>query len=127
VSFPDAVRSVVVENYFNFQGRARRSQYWWYYLAYTVAYLVLWLIDLSLFGSGKAVLSGLFALALLLPTLGVGVRRLHDTDRSGWWILLGALWWLLLIPLIILIVWLAQDSQPGTNKYGPSPKETASV
>ena len=60
------------------------------------------------------------SLALLLPSLAVNVRRLHDTGRSGWWILIG------LIPVIgfiVLLVFECQDSQPGTNAYGPSPKE----
>ncbi|TJY41720.1 DUF805 domain-containing protein [Cohnella pontilimi] len=65
------------------------------------------------------VLSGLYALAILLPSLAVSVRRLHDTGRSGWWLLIG------LIPLIgaiILLVFTCQDSQPGDNRYGPNPR-----
>lgn len=65
------------------------------------------------------VLQSLYALAVLIPSLAVGVRRLHDTGRNGWWLLIG------LIPLIgaiVLLVFFFQDSQPGNNEYGPSPK-----
>jgi uncharacterized membrane protein YhaH (DUF805 family) len=65
------------------------------------------------------VLSYLVALALLLPSLAVTARRLHDTGRSGWWILIGII---PLIGAIVLLVFECQDSQPQTNQYGPSPK-----
>lgn len=64
-------------------------------------------------------LSGLFSLALFIPSLAVAVRRLHDIGRSGWWLLIG------LIPLVgafVLLVFAVQDSQPGSNAYGPNPK-----
>lgn len=64
----------------------------------------------------------LYSIAILVPSIAVGVRRLHDTGRSGWWLLIG------LIPIvgwIIAIMWLATDSQTGTNTYGPNPKEAA--
>jgi uncharacterized membrane protein YhaH (DUF805 family) len=114
VSLPDAVRSVLTQ-YANFQGRSRRSELWWYLLAYWVAYFVLFMIDKAVFD--QQILSGLLGLAVLLPTLGVEVRRMHDTGRSGWWILL---------PIVNIVFW-AQDSQPGTNKYGPSPKEAVAA
>ena len=72
-------------------------------------------------GRGFGLLGGLYALAVLLPSLAVGARRLHDTGRSGWWLLIG------LIPcigFIVLIVFLVQDSQAGDNQYGPNPKAT---
>ena len=72
-------------------------------------------------GTG-GLISTLAGLALFLPSLAVGVRRLHDTDRSGWWILIG------LIPIIgwiLLIVWFCSDSKPGENQYGPNPKSEA--
>lgn len=70
--------------------------------------------------SAVSCLSGLYSLALLLPSLGVSVRRLHDTGRSGWWIFISLI---PLIGVIWFIVILAQDSQPGLNVYGPNPKE----
>jgi uncharacterized membrane protein YhaH (DUF805 family) len=76
------------------------------------------MVDQAVFGE-PSILSGLFVLANILPALAVGVRRLHDTGRSGWWLLIA------LIPLvgvIVLIIFYVQDSQPGVNKYGPNPK-----
>jgi uncharacterized membrane protein YhaH (DUF805 family) len=70
-------------------------------------------------GVVKAALSGIYSLAVLIPSLAVGVRRLHDTGKSGWWLLLA------LIPVvgvIVLLVFMCQDSNPGQNQYGPNPK-----
>lgn len=72
------------------------------------------------FGSG--ILSGLYSLAVLIPGLAVAIRRLHDTGKSGWWLLLS---FIPLVGAIVLIVFLVQDSQHGTNQYGPNPKEAA--
>jgi uncharacterized membrane protein YhaH (DUF805 family) len=110
----DAVRSVLT-NYANFSGRARRSEYWWFILAYFLASVVAAIIDAAL---GAPVLEVILILGLLVPSLAVGVRRLHDTDRSGWWLLLG------LIPFggIVVLVFSCLDSQVGTNRFGPSPK-----
>ena len=115
MSFVDAVRSVLTQ-YAVFSGRSRRSEYWWYTLFAVVVSLVASQIDAAL---GSQVVSIILALALLLPGLGVSIRRLHDTGRSGWWLLIG------LVPVvgvIVLIVFYVQDSQPMTNAYGPSPK-----
>jgi uncharacterized membrane protein YhaH (DUF805 family) len=109
----------VLKNYAVFNGRARRKEYWMFTLFYIISYLILMLIEF-LIGIPQ-VLTGIYSLALLLPSLGVTIRRLHDTGRSGWWILIS------LIPLvgaIILLVFLCQDSQ-GTNQYGASPKADA--
>lgn len=117
MNFIEAVKSVY-SNYVNFQGRARRSEYWWWYLFYLIVYIILAVIDSMIFGQ-PAVLAGLFALGSIIPAIAVGVRRLHDTGRSGWWLLIA------LIPLvgaIVLIVFYVMDSQPGVNKYGPNPK-----
>jgi uncharacterized membrane protein YhaH (DUF805 family) len=115
VSFADAVRSVLT-NYVTFSGRARRSEYWWYALFAFVVGLVASMIDQAI---GAQVVSLVAALALFLPGLGVSIRRLHDTGRSGWWLLIG------LVPIvgfIVLIVFYVMDSQPAANAYGPSPK-----
>jgi uncharacterized membrane protein YhaH (DUF805 family) len=115
MGMPDAVRSVLTK-YATFSGRARRSEYWWFYLAYVIVSIVASIIDGLL---GVTVLTIIVSLGLLIPTLAVSVRRLHDIGKSGWWLLIG------LIPLvgaIILIVFACQDSQPGTNQWGPSPK-----
>src|SRR5215217_5101513 len=115
MSITDAVRSVLTQ-YATFSGRARRSEYWWFFLAYFIASVVASIIDGIL---GVTVLGVILALGLLIPSLAVGVRRLHDIGKSGWWLLIG------LIPLvgaIVLLVFACQDSQPGTNQWGPSPK-----
>src|SRR6478735_1760251 len=105
---PEQAIRKAIENYTNFEGRATRPEFWWVALAIYVVGLVLYLIDLALFG--LPVLSGLFWLATIVPYLAVGARRLHDTNRSGWWLLIG------LIPCvgaIVLIIFLAQPGNPG--------------
>jgi uncharacterized membrane protein YhaH (DUF805 family) len=78
---------------------------------------------LGLAGSGGyGPVSMLYGLAVFLPGLALAIRRLHDTGRSGWWMLIG---FLPLIGLIVLIIFFVQDSQPGSNQYGPNPKESA--
>lgn len=118
MSFVEAIQSVVVRNYVNFQGRARRSEYWWFFLANCILSGILAALARSIGFFGF--LSGIVSLALLLPGLGVCVRRLHDIGKRGWWIFIS------LVPIvgvILLIVWLAKDSEPGSNEYGPNPKE----
>ena len=113
----------VLKKYFVFQGRARRKEYWMFTLFNMLAYIALMIIEgiLGMGGEGGlGLLSALYSLAILLPSLGVSVRRLHDTDRSGWWLLIS------LIPIIgaiVLLVFMVLDSQAGTNQYGPNPKE----
>ena len=117
VTFMEAIRSALVDNYCNFSGRASRSQYWWYVLftallGFVIGIVFCWSPDVL------NIVSGLVNLALLLPGLGLAVRRLHDIDKSGWWILIA------LIPLvgaIILIIWFCKDSQMYDNQYGPVP------
>jgi uncharacterized membrane protein YhaH (DUF805 family) len=120
VSFADAIRSVF-SKYATFSGRARRSEFWWFTLFAIIVYIIVGIIDAV---AKNAVLGIIVGLALLLPSLAVTARRLHDTGRSGWWILIG------LIPFIgaiVLLVFECQDSQPGANNYGPSPKGDAST
>lgn len=114
---------LVLKKYATFSGRARRQEYWMYFLIYFLISVVLMLVDGILHGgdlqSGTGLLSGLFALGTLLPGIAVGVRRLHDTGRSGWWLLVS------FIPFIgglVLLFFLVRDSQPGDNAWGPSPK-----
>src|SRR5215469_4284354 len=107
--------NVVTQHYFDFNGRARRAEFWWYILVYFIIAIVLGVVQ-NILGLGT-LLTGLLSLALLLPNLGVGVRRMHDTNRSGWWILL---------PIVNLVFW-AQPGTPGANPYGPDPKAGAAV
>jgi uncharacterized membrane protein YhaH (DUF805 family) len=129
MSFAAAVRSVFSQ-YAGFGGRARRSEYWWFFLFSILVGVVTSILDIALGTDfeGSVTSSGLFSLianlALLLPSLAVAVRRLHDTDRSGWWILIA------LIPLIgaiVLLVFFVQDGTPGPNRFGPSPKHAAAA
>ena len=118
---------MALKNYVGFSGRSRRSEYWYFTLFYLVIAIVLSVLDGIVFGGsvdgkGTPVLSGLFLLAMLLPSIAVGIRRLHDTDRIGWWLLIG------MIPIlgaIVLIVFFVQDSKPGDNRFGPNPKGVA--
>ncbi|NTY01660.1 DUF805 domain-containing protein [Deinococcus sp. JMULE3] len=122
------VIEVVTKKYAQFTGRARRREYWMFTVAYGIVNIILTVLDNALgLSTGNTlndvgVFSGLFALAMLIPHLAVSVRRLHDTGRSGWWILLG------LIPFlgwIALIIFMATDGQAGSNKWGPNPKAPA--
>ncbi|MGO9699022.1 MAG: DUF805 domain-containing protein [Xanthobacteraceae bacterium] len=102
-------------NYVKFSGRAIRSEYWFWVLFYCLGIFVAGIIDSVL---GIYVISGLFWLATVLPTLAVTIRRLHDLDRTGWWIFIG------LIPLIgwiILIIWYCTRGTVGSNRFGPDP------
>jgi uncharacterized membrane protein YhaH (DUF805 family) len=140
--------NVVTQHYFDFNGRARRAEFWWYMLVYVIGDVVLYVLGSIIhLGSG---LTSLYGLALFLPTLGVSVRRLHDTNRTGWlvliaavpivisWILgilalmmgmlfgalflVSALNFLALIAAIVLIVFYAQPGTVGDNQYGSDPK-----
>lgn len=117
MGFQEAVR-VSLTKYADFSGRARRSEYWYFMLAYGMAVLVASIPE-GVLGSGTSILGGLVMIAGFLPGLAVSVRRLHDTGRSGWFYLVG------LIPLVgglIMLVFMVQDSQAHTNEWGASPK-----
>ncbi len=120
-------KKVVIKNYANFQGRARRAEYWNYVLANFVIYI---LMNILFFSSAGALdsqfLSGafglfilFFALGMLIPSLAVLVRRLHDINKSGWFILF---YFIPLVGFIFLLVWLFTDGDRYHNNYGPDPK-----
>lgn len=116
MSFMDAVKSAF-RQYVGFGGRARRSEYWYFFLFNFIVGFVLGF--LGTFVGIFDFLGTIYSLAVFLPGLALCFRRLHDIGKSGWWLLLA------LIPLvgaIILIVFYCQDSQPGENQYGPNPK-----
>lgn len=148
MSFIESIRTVL-SKYAAFSGRARRSEYWWYTLAYgivmTVLYSVLIVPGLTEYmaalteaaanptGTVPAapgslttgyVIFSLVALALLLPTLGVTVRRLHDTNRSGYWVFLHLV---VFVGQIVLIAFAAQAGTPGENRFGADPKAQESA
>lgn len=113
----------LTKKYATFEGRARRSEYWYFVLFYVLAVIVLSIVDIVVGTyheeSGFGLFSGLFMLATIVPSLAVTARRLHDTDRSGWWQLLY------LIPLLgalVMVLFMVLDSQPGANRFGPNPK-----
>jgi uncharacterized membrane protein YhaH (DUF805 family) len=113
----------VLKKYAVFQGRARRKEYWFFVLFSTIVVLVLGVVDgmLGLFDpeTGMGLLGAIYSLAVLVPSIAVGVRRLHDTDRSGWWLLIA---FIPLIGAIVLLVFMVLDSQPNSNEYGPDPR-----
>ncbi len=114
----------VLKKYAVFSGRARRKEFWFFVLFNIIISIVLAVID-GVTGSfspeaGMGLLGGIYTLAVLIPGIAVSVRRLHDTERSGWWLLIA------LVPLIgaiVLLVFMVQDSKPGQNQYGANPKE----
>ncbi|MBS45957.1 MAG: DUF805 domain-containing protein [Nocardioides sp.] len=116
MSFTDAVSSVL-KNATNFPGRARRSEYWYFFLAVILAEIVIGIVY-AVSDTLGIVLYVVLVLAIIVPTLALSIRRLHDTDRTGWWLLIG------LVPFggLVLLVFYVLDGTPGPNKYGPSPK-----
>ena len=111
----------VLKKYLEFKGRASRSEYWFFVAIHIAISFVLGIIDNMLglvLSGGLGIVGGVYLIAVLAPALGVTIRRLHDTGRSGWWLLLS------LIPLIgpiVLIIFLVQGSKPGENNFGPYP------
>ena len=114
----DMFIKVVRDNYANFKGRARRNEYWMFVLITTVISLGALVIDGVLFPEQRLI-SNLYSLAIVVPSIAVGARRLHDTGKSGWWQLLYIL---VIIGWIPLIIFLAKDSDIGDNEYGSSEK-----
>ena len=156
VGFWEAVASGF-RNYFRFSGRAQRAEYWWFYLFTVLVTIGLSILDMSVFGieftsETFSPMSDMFSLAVLVPTLSLGWRRMHDIGRSGWWnfLILAPLAWMVaalivftvpegdftgtgvlaviigligtLAAGIYVIVLLATDSDVGPNAYGPSVK-----
>jgi uncharacterized membrane protein YhaH (DUF805 family) len=116
VDIQEAVTTVLTKKYADFTGRARRSEYWWWALAYFIGSVVISILDRAI---GSQILGLIYSLGLLIPGLAVAARRLHDTGKSGWWLLLIIA---IFIGWIVLLVFLVQDSTPGDNQYGPNPK-----
>ncbi len=112
-----AVKSVFGK-YATFQGRACRSEYWYFYLFDVIVFLIAGIVDLAIFGYDVNVVSSIWALATFIPAIAVAVRRLHDIDRTGWWLLLH---FVPLIGLIILLVWFCTRGTAGPNRFGENP------
>jgi uncharacterized membrane protein YhaH (DUF805 family) len=107
----------VLSKYAEFNGRARRSEYWYFVLINIVISIVIYLVDAGIGSFGA--LGIIYSLGILIPSIAVAVRRLHDTGRSGWYLLLA---FIPFIGAIILLVFMAQDSVAGENGFGKYPK-----
>ena len=109
----------VMRKYFVIEGRARRMEFWMFYLTVIIIGAGLWLVDLLLSAVGLDVLGTLFGIFITITSITVSIRRLHDIDRSGWWFLIT------FVPVLGTLIWLYfmfSDGTPGDNRYGPSPK-----
>lgn len=110
----------VLKKYAVFSGRESRKAFWMFFLFHLFIIFLLAFIEAGLTGGDTTIPVAFYGLAVFLPALGVTIRRLHDTGRSGWWVLIA------LIPILghlILLILLALEGQSGTNEYGPNPKE----
>ena len=141
MAFGEAIRSVFSQ-YATFSGRARRSEFWWFYLFMVIVNSILGsLVGVAQLTAGSStqvvdgvtitspvwspfltltvIIASVWWLATLLPTLAVQVRRLHDTDRTGWW------WWLIILccvgPIILIVFWVMEGTR-GPNRYGADPR-----
>ena len=118
----DWYKKVILENYANFNGRARRSEYWYFTLGNIILAIIAMILDRTLGiagGMGYGPIYGLVALATIVPSIAVGVRRLHDVNKSGWFYLIA------LVPIIgaiWLLVLFCTEGTAGTNQYGTDPK-----
>ena len=127
MGFSDALQNVLMNNYANLNGRASRSEYWWFVLFNFIVNIVTLVIDLTLgsmitYDMGYV---GLIAfLALLLPTVSVSVRRLHDIGKSGWWILLAIIPIVNFIGIFVIIVFTIMEGEEQPNQYGNVPTNT---
>jgi len=121
--------NTIKNRYAKFDGRASRSEFWYFILFYFVSNIILALLDTfvinpmlgatpSQMGQG-GFLQIIFALAMLVPSIAIAIRRLHDIGKSGWWYLIV---FIPIVGLLVLLYFFVQDSQPGTNQYGHNPK-----
>jgi len=118
MGFQEAVKAFF-SNYTNFKDRSSRSAYWWPQLALAIVnYLIILPITMLVSEGFGSILSLIFMLAIIVPAIAVSIRRLHDLDKSGWWLLIS------LIPLIgaiVLIVFFVQKGTDGPNRFGSDP------
>lgn len=114
---------VALKKYADFSGRSQRAEYWYYALFYLLIFSILTIIDIIMGTYNDeykmGLFGGIFVLATFTPTIAVSARRLHDIGRTAWWLLIGIV---PMIGYIVLVIFALQDSQSGTNSYGPNPK-----
>ena len=115
MNFGEAIASGF-SNYVNFSSRAARSEYWYWVLFNVLAQVVTEIIDNAVIGISLT--TAIFSLAVLLPGIAVAARRLHDVDRTGWWLLLA---FVPVIGLIVLLIWFCTKGTDGPNRFGPDP------
>ena len=149
VTFQNTIK-LGFQHYFDFNGRSTRSEYWWWVLFVVITGIVLSLVDMTIgtynYQDGNGIINGVFKIATLIPSLALGARRLHDINKSGWWLLMW-LSFLLIIPIVILLVmwvwlwfavflfvpmilatitllvWATKQGDNGPNKYGPDHRQ----
>jgi len=121
MEFKDSVQTCLSTKFIEFKGRAPRSEYWWFLLFTLGVTILLSMADSTLFRSeefGSGILSTIWSLVIILPYAGVGVRRLHDLDKSGWWLLVS---FVPIIGFIVLLFWFTRKGTAGENRFGPDP------
>ncbi|MFE3797256.1 DUF805 domain-containing protein [Nocardia tengchongensis] len=125
MGFGASIKSVL-SNYATFSGRARRSEFWWFTLFHLLIFIGMPVLNVALTASDSTgtsplgVVHGLLELALILPSLAVQVRRLHDAEFSGWWLLIA---FIPFVGALTLFVFSVMDGTHGPNKYGSDPKD----
>ena len=115
----------VLRNYIGFSGRARRKEFWMFILVNAIITVVISIVDKILgwdLGDGQGILATIYGLLVFLPGLAVQFRRLHDTERTAWWLLLS---FIPIVGWIALIVFSCQSGTPGENRFGPDPKRAS--
>lgn len=125
MDFMTAVKHVLKNNYANFQGRARRSEYWWFTLFSMIVSTVAQIVMGAVAATGSTILALIFGIAflvlmlgLIIPSIAVSIRRMHDTGRSGWWLLIG---FIPLIGFLVILYFFVQRGTVGPNDWGADP------
>lgn len=124
MDFMTAAKTCIMKKYVDFNGRAQRSEYWFFYLFYILVFMVVGLVGVLISPEVAGILYVVLALGFFLPMLGVSVRRLHDVNRSGFWL------FICLVPLvgpIILLYWLVIRGTVGPNRFGEDPLAPAAI
>ena len=120
MGFSDAGQNVLMNNYANWNGRASRSEYWWFYLFISIVNIItLWLMEYGMWYLGFII-----PLVLILPILSVAVRRLHDIGKSGWWFLLAIIPIVNFIGIFVILVFMVMEGEEHPNQYGNVPTNT---
>lgn len=131
MDFATAVRHVLKNNFANFQGRARRSEYWWFVLATLIFNVISQVLMGAVAATGSGVLMLLvaiplliIALGLIIPSIAVAIRRMHDVGRSGWWLLIG---FVPVLGFLVILYWFVQRGTVGSNAWGADPYDAPAV